>query len=254
MRRLPPEQIVLLILQHSILAGLVVRVIVTGLFRTYPYFFGYLLVASLQALTLSFLSTSSPSYIYPWMISQALLTCFGVLVLLELYGLVLRDLTGIASTAQRYLKICLGFAILGSLLLLLLEHTPHNKVNAFLVIDRALVTSMLIFVLLLSAFLVYYPIPINRNLVAYSIGYAVYFLAKATGLLVVNISYAWARQFNFVVVAASTTSMLFWLVRLRREGEEKKMIIGHRWDRENQDQLLAQLKAINESLLRARRP
>ncbi len=254
MRRLPPEQVALLILQVSILAGLVARVVLTGLFRTYPYFFGYLLVACLQALILSFLSPGSPNFVFPWLISQALLTCFGALIVLELYSLVLRDLTGIASTSRRYLRICLGLAILASLPLLLLEQTPHGIVNTFMVIDRTLVTSLLIFVLLLTAFLVYYPIRINRNLVVYSIGYAVYFMAKASGLLFVNIIQARYRQFGVGLVTVSTLAMLFWLVGLRREGEEKKITLGHRWNRENQDRVLAQLKAINASLLRGRRP
>jgi hypothetical protein len=254
MRRLPSEQIALLILQISILVGLVGRMAVTGLFRTYPYFFGYLLMACLQALILSFLSPDSPSFFYPWLITQALLTCFGALIVLELYALVLRDLTGIASTSRRYLRICLGLAIVVSLLLLLLEQTPHGIGNTFMVIDRALVTSLLIFVLLLTAFLVYYPVPINRNLVVYSIGYAVYFMAKASGLLFVNINHAWYRQFGIGLVTVSTLAMLFWLLGLRREGEEKNLVIGHRWNRQNQDELLAQLKAINASLLRSRRP
>ena len=72
--------------------------------------------------------------------------------------------------SRRYLKICLGVAILGSLLLLPLEKTPHSVVKTFLIIDRALVTSLLIFVSMLTAFLVYYAIPFNRNLVVYSMG------------------------------------------------------------------------------------
>src|SRR5258708_39274129 len=144
MSRCPPEQVALLILENSILAGLIFRVLVTGLFRRYPCFFGYLLVASLQALVLGFLSVNSPSYIYPWLITQALLTCFCALIVLELYGLVLRDLTGIASASRRYLKLCLGLAIVGSLLLLLIEKTPHGVVTTFMIIDRALVTSLLI--------------------------------------------------------------------------------------------------------------
>jgi hypothetical protein len=253
MHRFPPEQIVLLILQNSILAGLIFRVVATGLFRKYPCFFGYLLTASLQAIVLSFLSVDSPSYIYPWMITQALLTCFGALIVLELYTLVLRDLTGIASAFRRYLKICLGLAIVGSLLLLGLEQTPRTTVSTFLVIDRALVTSLLIFVLMLTAFLVYYPVPINRNLVVYSIGYAVYFLAKASDLLVMNIFYTGVRPFGAVLVAASTVSMLFWLVGLSRQGEEKTLVIGHRWNREDQDRVLERLQALNASLLRTRR-
>jgi hypothetical protein len=44
--------------------------------------------------------------------------------------------------------------------------------------------------------------------------------------------------------------MLFWLVGLSRQGEEKRLVIGHRWNREDQDRVLERLKAINASLLR----
>ncbi len=253
MHRFSTEQIVLLILQNSILAALVFRFLVTGLFRKYPCFFGYLLVASLQALVLSFLSVDSPSYFYPWLITQALLTFFGVLIVLELYTLVLRDLPGIATASRRYLKICLGLAIVGSLVLLQLEQTPHTLITTFMVIDRVLVTSLLIFVLMLTAFLVYYPVPINRNLVVYSIGYAIYFMAKSSSLLTLNMSYTWVRQFGIVVVIASTVSMLFWLVGLNRQGEERPLVIGHRWNRDDQDKVLERLKALNASLLRSGR-
>src|SRR5882672_11969371 len=126
MHRFPTEQIVLLILQTSVLVGLVFRVWVTDLYREYPCFFGYLLVASLQALVLPFLPFDSARYQYSWLVSQALLACFCALIVLELYALVLRDLAGIASTSRRYLKICLGLAIVGSLPFLLVEKNPHN--------------------------------------------------------------------------------------------------------------------------------
>ena len=253
MNRLPIEQIVLLLLQTSILLGLVLRVWKTGLFRMYPCFFGYLLMASLQASVMPFLPYDSASYKYSWLVTQALLTCFCALIVLELYSLVLRDLTGIASASGRYLKVSLSLAVLGSLVLLAVERTPHGLVNIFLIIERALVTSLLIFVLLLTAFLAYYPVPINRNLVVYSMGYAVYFMAKATGLLAMNVTHSWSRQADAVVVTASIISMLYWLVGLSSEGEKKTLVIGHRWNRADQEEVLGRLKELNANLLRAGR-
>ncbi|HEY6391759.1 MAG TPA: hypothetical protein VIX89_10805 [Bryobacteraceae bacterium] len=250
MHRFPPEQIVLLILQASILLGLVFRLWATELFRKYPCFFGYLLVVSVQTVIGPFFSFDSAGYRYWWLVTQALLTFFCALIVLEMYALVLRDLTGLASRSRRYLKISMGVAIFGSLLLLLLEKTPHDIFNGYVMIDRVLVTSLLIFVLLLTAFLVYYPIPINRNLVVYSIGYVIYFLPKAGGLLVVNISHAWYRQVGIVTVTASTVSVLLWLVGLSRRGEKKTWVIGHPWNPEDHEKVLKQLKAINEKLLR----
>jgi hypothetical protein len=253
MHRFPTEQTVLQILQNAILVGLVIRVLVTKLYWKYPCFLGYLLVACLPALVLPFVPYDSASYLHGWLITQALLTCFCALIVLELYGLILIDLTGIASRSRRYLKISIGVAILISLLLLLVEKTPHNLYSGFMIFDRAIFTSLLVFVLLLTAFLVYYPIPINRNLVVYSIGYAVYFLAKASGLLAVNVSNTGYRLFDIAVVTALTVSMLFWLVGLSSRGEEKTMVIGHRWNREDRDKVLERLKAINARLLRAGR-
>ena len=80
MRQFPTEQIVLLIVQTSILVGLVLGVWVTGLFRRYPWFFGYLLIASLQILLSPFLPFDSVNYRYYWLVTQALLTCFCALI------------------------------------------------------------------------------------------------------------------------------------------------------------------------------
>lgn len=253
MHRFPTDVNVLLLLQNAILVGLVIRVLATKLFRKYPCFLGYLLVACLQALIFSFVPYYSASYRYWWLITQALLACFRALIVLELYGLILSDLTGIASRARRYFKISIGIAILISLLLLLVEKTPHNLYSGFMIFDRAIVTGLLVFVLLLTGFLVYYPIPINRNLVVYSIGYAVYFLAKASALLAVNVSNTGYRMFDIVVVTASTVSMLLWLIGLSIRGEEKTLVIGHLWNREDHDKVLERLRAINARLLRAGR-
>jgi hypothetical protein len=249
MHRFPAVETVLPILQNVILAALVIRVLGTKLFRKYPCFFGYLLVECVQALVFLFVPYESHSYRYWWLITQALLTCFCALIVLELYGLILSDLTGIASRSRRYLKISIGVAILISLLFLRVEKTPHDLYTGFLVFDRAIVTSLLIFVLRLTAFLVYYPIPINRNLVVYSIGYAVYFTAKASALLAVNVSNTGYRLFAIAVLSASTVSMLFWLIGLSSRGEEKTWVIGHRWNREHQDKVLERLKAMNARLL-----
>jgi len=74
--RFPTEQTVLLIVQASILLGLVRLIWLTGLFRTYPWFFGYLMVASVQILPSPFLDYDSVSYLNYWLVTQALPTFF----------------------------------------------------------------------------------------------------------------------------------------------------------------------------------
>jgi len=195
----------------------------------------------------------SASYRYAWLVSEALLTFSCTLIILELYALIFWDMTGITSTYRRYLNIALGIAILISLLILSLEQAPNGIMSTFQIINRCIFTSLTIFMLRLTAFLVYYPVPLNRNVIVYSIGYIVYFTAKASGLLVFNFSHNWARQVDDVLMAASTVSMAFWLVALSRRGEKKTLVIGHKWNPKDHQKVLEQLKAINENLLRRHR-
>ena len=157
----------------------------------------------------------------------------------------------IASISRRYITVTIAVATAGSLLLLRLEETPRNYVSTFLVIERAIIFSMVIFILLVSAFLAYYPIPLNRNVVVYSIGYSVYFLTKATALFVRTLGHYVMPQISTVLLVVSSACLLFWAIALNRQGELHTVVIGHKWKREDEARLLSQLKAINSTLLSA---
>jgi hypothetical protein len=190
-------------------------------------------------------------YPYVWVATEGFVVCFYALVVLELYRVILRDLGGIATLSRHYIKVTLALAILVSLLLLGLEQTPSGIVSTFYLFERAIVFSLVIFILLGTVFLAYYPVPLNRNVVVYSIGYAVYFLTKATGLFIITLGHHWERQLSTVQIGVSTASLLFWLFALNRRGETLTVVIGHKWKKEDEERLLSQLKAINASLLSA---
>jgi hypothetical protein len=253
MHRLPFEQQLLIIVQTGALLGLSVRVWWTGLHRVYAYFFIYLFVELSQIALLSSLPFYSNVYRNAWLATESLIVCFYALVVLELYSIVLRDLGGIASVSRRYIKLVLAVAIVMSLAPLLVEKVPVTITEHFFIFERTVVFSLVLFVLLIAAFLVYYPVPLNRNVIVYSIGYVVYFLTKATALFINNLSYSWKRQVSTVLLGVSTASLVFWLFALHRRGENKTLVIGHHWSPEDEERVLAQLRAINSSLLRAAR-
>jgi len=253
MHQLPLEQQLLILIQAAALTGLSIRVWSTGLYHVYRYFFGYLLVQLVQITALSFIAFDSRAYVFAWVASEGLIVCFYVLVVLELYSLILGDMAGLASLSRRYIKIALAVAILISLLLLGLEKSKRGIVPRFFTFERAVVFSLVLFVLLLTAFLVYYPAPLKRNVIIYSIGYAAYFLAKATSIFINNLGYYWNRLFSNVCLAASLACLLFWLFALNRQGETKSVVIGRHWKPEDEEHLLAQLRAINSNLLRTAR-
>jgi hypothetical protein len=249
MHQLPIDKLVLFLIQEAALLVLIVRLWNAGLHRVYPYFFGYLLADFIEEAIFWAIPYRSRSYVYFWLVSEGIDACFYALIVSELYKIVLRDLPGIASISRRYLKVTLAIAIATSLLLLRLEEAPANVVSTFLVIERAIVFSVVIFILLVTAFLVYYPISLNRNVVAYSVGYAVYFLCKATGLFIRTLGHYVLREINTILIAVSAACLVFWAITLSRRGEERLVVVGHQWNRDDEQRLLSKIRAINDNLV-----
>jgi hypothetical protein len=112
-------------------------------------------------------------------------------------------------------------------------------------------TSLLVFILLITAFLVYYPVPLGRNVLVYLVGYAVYFVTNATTIFIRNLGHYWSRPISDVHMLVYFTCLVFWLFALSRSGETKSVVVGHQWNQSDEGRLLAQLEAINTSLLRS---
>ncbi len=252
MHLLPLEEF-LSALQTVALIGLCIRMWQAGLQRVYVYFFSYLLLMLFESAVLALVGYGTVAYGYVWMATEVLALCFYTLIVLECYATVLRDLGGIASISRRYIKITLGVAIVAAVLLLGLERTPKTVFGYFYALDRTVVSSLLVFVLLITIFLVYYPVPLSRNVIVYSVGYAVYFLTKATALFARNISHEWQPQISVILLTVSTACLVFWWLALSRKGQTTTVVIGHKWHSGDEERLLSQLKAINTSLSRAAR-
>jgi hypothetical protein len=251
MLQLPLDQLVLVIAQAALLITLIARLWSADLYRIYPFFFSYLLAELLRTALLSFIPFRGRVYPQFWVAGEVIVACFYALIVVELYRMVLRDLPGIATTSRRYITGTVVVATLGSLLLLGLEEKPKNLVSATFVIDRAVVFSLVIFILLVSIFLVYYPVRLSRNVVSYSVGYAVYFLTKATALFVRTLGHYVGPQIGTALLIVSSVCLLFWILTLNRQGETLTVVIGHKWKSDDEARLLSKLKDINAHLVAA---
>lgn len=249
---LPPLDSALLLTQALLQVGLCLQLWRYGLYRVYINFFLFLIFAFLQSLV-PVITYGTVAYGYMYMATETVVVCFYALIVLECYGRVLRELAGIARLSRRYIRFTLGAAIVGALLLLGLERTPKTPIQFFYALDRTVVSSLMLFVLLMMVFLVYYPIPLSRNVIIYSAGYVVYFLSKASALFLRNVSPQWQPQVSTFLIGVSIVCLVVWLAGLNRRGEQKTMVIGHQWRPEDEERLLLQLKAINASLSRSAR-
>jgi len=251
MHQLPVEQQILLVVQIVALATLCLRMWRARLQKTYVYFFGYLVLELLQSLIPVLVPLDSRTYRNIYVASQALIVAFYALVVLELYSKVLGDLTGIANLARRYIQIILALAIGIALLLLGLVKSKATLTGYLITFERTVMASLVVFILLVTVFLVYYPVPLGRNIIAYLMGYAVYFLTRAATTLAVNLGHPWVRVLSSMAMTVSVLCLTFWIIALNREGETKRVVIGHQWNPADEQKLRAQLDAINASLLRS---
>jgi len=249
MRQLPTHQQVLLAVQTLALVAITIRILAVRLQRTYPFFFLYLLLDLFQTVILATVPFDSRAYRNAFVVTEGLITGAYALITLELYSVVLKDLTGIARFSKWFIRTILAVAIVVSLLLLGLEMVPHAPTGYLYAIQRPIISSLVFFLLLINAFLVYYPVALPRNAIVYSIGYAVYFLSKATVLFVYNVGHHWNEALSTIRIVVSTACLLFWLFTLSKAGERKSIAIGHWWNKEDEDEVLSRLRAINERLL-----
>jgi hypothetical protein len=251
MHQLPVEQQILLVVQIVALSTLCLRMWLAGLHRVYVYFFGYLVLELLQSLIPVLVPLGSPLYRDAFVASQALIVSFYALVVLELYAKVLGDLTGIASVARRYIQIILVLAIGIALVLLGLVQSETTPTGYLFTFERTVLASLVLFVLLITLFLIYYPVPLGRNVIVYLMGYVIYFLTRSTVELVINLGHYWIRVLSSLEMTVSVLCLTFWIMTLSREGETRRAVVGHQWNPADEQRLRAQLDAINASLLRS---
>ncbi len=240
-------------------ATLVIRFLLAGLHQVYRFFFVYLIVSSIQVVGQFFFRPRTNAYAIFFFATEAVIMFLYVLVTLELYSLILRDLKGIATVARRYVRVAILVAILFSLLLLGIEGTPNDSVGIFrgvaifFSVERPIVSSLIFFVFLITGFLFYYPIPLNRNVIYYTVGYAIYFSSKATLLLFSNRGLSWNWILSTVMLGIATACLIFWSFTLTPAGEQRRKVSGLNWNKDQEDRLLSKLTELNAVLLRTGR-
>jgi hypothetical protein len=251
--KLPQHEYLLAMAEIVALAALIGRLLVSQLVGVYEFFFCYLIVDLLDTVW-PFFVPFNDLYGRMYMASQVIRLCLYVLIVFELYSILLRDLKGIARLARRYSAFALGIAILLSLLVVTALPRQRNILRRLFYFEIPIISSLVLFMLLIAVFLTYYPVPLHRNALVYAIGYVVYFISKTTLLFMINLRLtASLRAFSTVLLYVGLGCIVFWAVSLSRAGERRMLSVGSRWSPpERQQQVLLRLREMNDSLLRAR--
>jgi hypothetical protein len=143
-----------------------------------------------------------------------------------------------------------GLMVAGSVLLdLQAESTRSIIIQTYVLIERLIVSGLLIVLLIFAVFLAYFPVRLNRNAVLHTRIFTSFFFAKTVLLIFRNLfEAAMALQINLVLQLVSTACLIGWGLFLNPSGEATPDQSSRRSDPESEARLNAQLEALNQML------
>ena len=131
------------------------------------------------------------------------------------------------------------------------QRGQYAAIQRFWTFERSMNFVILIFLLLISILLLWFPIKVRRNIVVYISGFLLFAAARSFGLLLANLL---PQEFTVLVstilLALTLLCLLIWIVGIRPEGERATATPGYRRDPEAMQRLSRQLDAINATLAR----
>jgi hypothetical protein len=224
----------------------------------YRCFFALLLYMGTSDFVFLALKRTSSTYFWAFVVYQVILWILQILVLLELFSLVLDSYRGIASAGRDFIRIAFVVAVLLTLTITALNHQAgpgeFPVLESFLLVSRVVSFMILGFLALMILFLLWFPLPLSRNALAYLGGYSLYFVAQGSSNFAANLlgpeAYQWLSAATLLVTAGC---LIFWAFRLSSAGETSAVRAPNRWAPAEEERLVQQLEAINATLARARK-
>ena len=234
---------------------LVFRFVHCNLFRVYPFLFGYWLVQAAADVIMFQVPLRSDLYAYLYYSFQVVNLILAVCVVQELYRMALAGHPGLAAFGRKSVLLIMGFTALFAAAGVVLDSTvlPDHywNVHRFLTMERTMDFMILMFLLLIGAFLLWFPVRVRRNIAVYMKGFVLFYFARSGGLLLTNLlPHEFTRPVSSVMEGLTLACLLVWIWGLRAEGEYETTVTGHRWNAAAAGRLSLQLDEINAALTR----
>lgn len=231
-----------------------------NLLGRYRYFCAFIALDILQSSVLFFIPRDSNAYAISFVVFASIQCVMAVFVVLELYGLVLRGFKGIGSLGRWVTSGGMAVSFIVAMVSLYPDlANPSADSSALLYLasfQRGVYSALLFFLLLITLFLIWFPVPLSRNTVSHTIVFAVYFSAYSVLLLIRNVAGADAGTIHLLSALYEVTyalCVLAWSLLLTEEGERQTIVFGHRWSLCDSNRLIDQLDTLNATLLRTAR-
>ena len=231
------------------------RLVQCQLYRTYRSLFLYWLVQAVTTLAILPVPMRTYLYLYMYWGIQTISVVMAVFVVQDLYRIALLEYPAVASFGRRSVLVAMALATLVALAGITLDSTipsgQYVTLHRFSTVERSMNFVILIFLLLISGFLLWFPIKVRRNIVVYISGFVLFHAFRSFGVLLINLRPQEAtRLISTVLLGLTLACLVIWIVGIRPEGERATATPGYRRNPDAMQRLSRQLDAINAALAR----
>ena len=246
-----------LVAATTLLQGILYILLLLKLWRAnlatkYKAFTTFVIFELVRSSVAALIPRKTNTYAEFFLLTEPIVWLLFALVTLEVYQSVFRTLPGISRFTRYVIVSATGVAIAISTISLMLHvdtGSPFRTLELYFTLERAIFLSLLTFVLMLVAFLSWYPVPVHTNAVVYSGVFALFFGVKTAVFLVRTVAGPhFSEAASLVNIIASLTSCLLWTVLLSSAGEARRTRSARRMSEERAEELVAQLKSIDAAL------
>jgi hypothetical protein len=230
------------------------RLVHAKLYRTYSPLFCYWMVQALGSAALMTIPIASRRYVYGYWAAETINVLMAVFVVQDLYRIALLGHPAVASFARRTVLAAMAIAAAVTLSGIRLDFTmlpgQYPDVHHFFTFERSMNFLTLLFLLIVSALLLWFPIRVRRNMVVYISGFVVFSASRSFGLLLYNLRPQNGRLISTILLGLTLLCLLVWIAGIEPEGELVTATPGYRSNPETMQRLSDQLDSINAALAR----
>jgi hypothetical protein len=177
-------------------------------------------------------------------------------IVVGLYRAALQNHPGLATVGRWVLSG--GILIAAVVSLVSLGPDLANRAQKFPILlavhvtERALATTLAVLILIMVAFLSWFPVRLPKNVIFLVFGWGALLVFRSAILLFRNaLGPETAVAASAGMIGLSGMVNLFWAVRLRQSGEERAVTVRHVAEPEEAERLVRRLDAINSALIRS---
>lgn len=237
-------------LSAALAAMLAIRLIASGLARQYPVLTVYLGFLPARSLLLMAVYDNDALYGWAYVLTLPVLSLLTAGLGLEIYKLVLEAYSGLSVLGRRSLAAALTvgglIAFLTVQMGLRVPNEPYPTLRLFFLMDSWVSGVALLFLITLTFFVLWFPVPLKRNVAVYSFGLCARLVGVCAGYAVRVFAGAEYREMGGTVMMASDTLIFaVWLLAMTGAGEKRLPEGTIRRTAEERARLLEQLNSLN---------